>query len=183
MTEFIHKETLRLHKKYSTRDPFELLDYMGATVIFTQAYGRDGLKGYSTVMNRIKYAVINGKLSKSEQKVVAGHEAAHLTLHTNEMLSSPIKALRDFDMWDSSGRIEYEANLFLADFMLEDDEVIALVRDEYKDFFGISRELSVPSPLLAFKLYSMTRRGYDVKSPIDLDSGFLRQYITPPPKS
>lgn len=173
MTDFIFRETERIYAKYRTRDPFELLDGMGAVVSFTREYGRKGLKGYSTVMNRSKYAVINAYLHPAEQKVVAGHEAAHLILHVDEILSSPVRALRDFNMWDNSGRIEYQANLFLADFMLDDDEVMEHVADEYTDFFGTARELYVPPPLFAFKIYSMMKRGYDVRSPIDLDSRFL----------
>ena len=173
MTDFIFHETKRIYAKYMTRDPFALLESIGAVVYFTREYGPRGLKGYSTVMNRNKYAVINAYLSPAEQKIVAGHEAAHLILHVDEILSSPVRALRDFNMWDNTGRIEYEANLFLADFILNDDEVMEHVYDEDMNFFTIASELCVPSPLFAFKLYSMMRRGYEVRSPIDLDSQFL----------
>ena len=173
MNDYIYREVSRICAKYRTRDPFELLDNMGAVTYYSNEYERDGLKGYSTVMNRVKYAVINAKLPLAERKVVAGHEGAHLVLHMSEIMSSPIRALHDFNMFDNSGRIEYQANLFLADFLLKDDEVLELVHDEYKDFFSIARELYVPPPLLAFKQYSMMRRGYDVRNPIDLDSQFL----------
>ena len=173
MSDFIFRETERLFKKYKTRDPFELLDCIGAVTKFTYEYGRKGLKGYSVILNRTKYAVINGKLHEAERRVVAGHEAAHLILHVDEILSSPIKALRDFSMFDNSGRIEYQANLFLADFMMDDDEVLEYVRGEDANFFNIANELRVPAPLFAFKCYSLTRRGYEVRSPIDLDSKFL----------
>ena len=173
LSDFIYWETERIYAKYKTRDPFQLLDAMGARVIFTNEYGRRGLKGYSTIMNRVKFAVINARLPRAEQKVVAGHEAGHLIIHTDEILSSPVKALRDFNMFDNSGRIEYQANLFLADFMLDDDEVMEYIDDEYMDFFSTARSLYVPPHLFAFKLYSMMRRGYEVRSPIDLDSKFL----------
>ena len=172
-TDLIFYETERIVAKYGTRDPFKLLDAMGAVVVFTQEYGRGGLKGYSTIMNRTKYAYINSRLPRVEQKVVAGHEAGHLNIHTDEILSSPIRALRDFNLWDNSGRIEYQANLFLADFMLEDAEVEEYLNDKDMDFFSTARSLYVPPPLFAFKIYSMMRRGYEVRSPIDLDSRFL----------
>ena len=171
--DYIFEEVTRIQKKYGTRDPFELLDCIGAVTHFSYEYGRKGLKGYSTVMNRTMYAVINGRLHENDRRIVAGHEAGHLILHIDEILCSPIRALRDFNMWDNSGRIEYQANLFLADFLLADDEVMDTVTDEYSDFFASARELYVPPPLLAFKVYSMMRRGYEVRSPIDLDSKFL----------
>ena len=85
------------------------------------------------------------------------------------------KMLKDFNLWDNSGRIERQANLFTADFMLDDEEVMEAVQseDEDRDFFGTAGELYVPPPLLAFKLYSMVRRGFDVRVPVDLDSKFL----------
>ena len=174
MTDYIFDETQRVLAMYKTRNPFELLENMGAEVVFTNEYGKNGLKGYSMVLRRIKYAVINARLPDTEQRIVAGHEAAHLILHMDEITSSPIKALQDFNMFDNTGKIEYEANLFLADFMLDDDEIMENVRDEDMDFFRSARTLYVPPPLLAFKLYSMMRRGYEVRSPIDLESQFLR---------
>jgi Zn-dependent peptidase ImmA (M78 family) len=173
MRDYIFRETERIYKKYGTRNPFELLDCMNAVTWFSNEYSRDGLKGYSTILNRTKYAVINGSLREDEQRVVAGHEAAHLILHPDDIIRSPIHALRDFNMFDNSGRIEYQANLFLADFLLDDSDVLNYVYDEDMDFFSTAGELLVPLPLLGFKLYSMMQRGYDVRSPIDLDSKFL----------
>ena len=110
-----------------------------------------------------------------ERRVVAGHEAAHLALHMDELLKGPARMLKDFNLWDDSGRIERQANLFTADFMLDDEEVMDAVQseDEDRDFFSIAREFYVPPPLLAFKQYSMMRHGYDVRVPIDVDSKFL----------
>lgn len=150
MTGYIHNETKRIITKYQTRDPFELLDRMGVNVVFTQEYGSNGLKGYSTMLNRIKFAVINACLSKHEQAIVAGHEAAHLILHVNEILNSPIKALQDFSMFDNNSKIEYQANLFLADLILDDQAVMDYVHDDNMDFFSIASSLYVPPPLFAF---------------------------------
>ena len=172
-SEYIFAEVERIHKKYETRDPFELLDDMGAITIISREFGRNGLKGYSTVARRFKYAVINGYLHEYERRIVAGHEAAHLTIHVDEITHSPLRALRDFSIWDNSGRIEYQANLFLADFLLPDDEVMEAIKIEESDYFAASCALYVPPPLLAFKLYSMMRRGYAVRPPVDLDSKFL----------
>jgi len=177
ITDYIYYESERAYTKYRTRDPYELLDSIGAVTQCTYEYGRNGLKGYSTVLNRTKYAVINARLHEAEQRVVAGHEAAHLILHMDEIMCSPVRALHDFHMWDNSGRIEHQANLFLADFLLADDDVLDAIQaeDEDRDFFTCAHELCIPPPLLAFKLYSMARRGYDMRSPVGLDSKFLRK--------
>jgi len=119
--------------------------------------------------------VINGRLSEAEQRIVAIHEAAHLLIHPKEIVSSPFQALRDFHLFDSSGLIEHQANLFSADYLLEDKAVLDLVYGEQMDFFNTAGTLSVPAHLLAFKLYSMMWRGYNVRMPVDLDSRFLRK--------
>jgi hypothetical protein len=42
------------------------------------------------------------------------------------------------------------------------------------DFFDAAKELLIPAPFLAFKLYSMIRRGYNMTMPVDLNSMFLK---------
>jgi Zn-dependent peptidase ImmA (M78 family) len=119
------------------------------------------------------FAVINGKLDEHERRIVAGHEAAHLILHKQDILMSPAQALKDFNLYDNSGRLEYQANQFLADFLVSDDKVLEVINNDDIGFFGSARELYIPPPLFAFKLYSMMRRGHDVRSPMDLQSSFL----------
>ncbi|MDR1321183.1 MAG: ImmA/IrrE family metallo-endopeptidase [Gracilibacteraceae bacterium] len=173
MTGFIYSEVERILKKYQTRDPYDLLDAIGAVTVFSDEYRKGGLKGYSTIMNRTMYAVINAKLPSEEKKIVAGHEGGHLILHKNEMLASPVRMMRDFNIFDNSSLYEREANTFLADFLVSDDDVLAVISDEDRDYFSAARELYLPAPLFAFKLYNMMRRGYNVRSPVDLDSRFL----------
>lgn len=170
--DFVFLEVERVLQKYATRDPYELLNAIGAVTKISYEYAREGLKGYCTILNRIPYAVINGNLCDDDRKIAAGHEAAHLILHRQQILSSPIKAMRDFNLYDNSGRVEREANFFLADFAVSDEDVLDAIGLGY-DYFSSARELRVPAPLFAFKLYSMMQRGYKVKNPVDLESGFL----------
>ena len=119
------------------------------------------------------FAVINGNLNEHDRRIVAGHEAAHLIIHRTEILNSPAKALKDFNLYDNRGRLEYQANSFLADFLVSDEEVLEALSNEDNDYFANAKELYLPPPLLAFKLHSMVRRDYKVRNPMDLQSGFL----------
>jgi len=168
-----YEAAMQAVKKYDTRDPFELLNAIGANVRYFNDFEAEGLKGYSTILNRMMFAVINGNLNEYDQRIVAGHEAAHLILHKNEILLSPAKALKDFNLFDNSGRLEYQANSFLADFLVSDEDVMDALSNENSDYFANARELYIPPHLLAFKLHSMMKRDYKVRSPIDLKSGFL----------
>jgi len=171
--DYLYAEAERAAKKFHTRDPYDLLDAIGAMTRYCYEYEKDGLKGYSTILNRVMFAVINGHLNEHDRRIVAGHEAAHLILHKNEILFSPAKALKDFNLYDNSGRLEYQANSFLADFLVSDDEVLEVISDEDSDFFINAKQLYIPPPLFAFKLHSMMRRNHKVRNPIDLHSGFL----------
>ena len=171
---YIYTAAENMAKKHSTRNPYELLKSMGVTVRFSYGYDPDGLKGFSTIQNKIMFVVINGNLTDSEKKIVAGHEAAHLILHKAEILSSPIKALRDFTIYDNSGRLEYEANTFLSDFLLTDENVMDVISEGSHDFYACASELFIPPQLLGFKLASMMNRGLDVHLPIPLQSDFMK---------
>ena len=172
---YIYQQAEKLVKKYNTRCPYELLDAIGAITVFSDNYSEDGLKGFSTIINRQMFAFINAKLDEYSRKIVAGHEAAHLILHKNEIMLSPACALKDFSLYDNSGKLEFEANTFLANFLVSDGEIMEAIEDADGDYFVASKNLYTPPPLLAFKLYSMIRRGYDLKNPSSLNSKFLAQ--------
>jgi len=76
-------------RKYNTRNPYKLLDEIGAVTRFDYSYEPSGLKGFSAILNRVMFAVINGHLNEHDRRIVAGHEAAHLILHKKEILLSP----------------------------------------------------------------------------------------------
>jgi Zn-dependent peptidase ImmA (M78 family) len=171
--DFVYSEVERVLKKYKTRDPYRLLDAIGAATVISDEYPSSGLKGYCTILNRTMYAVINGNLDEDERRIVAGHEAAHLIIHRDEVASSQIKAMTDFNLLDNKGRYEQQANAFLADFIVSDRDVMDMACDGGMDFFQSACALRMPAPLFAFKLHSMMRRGYDVNNPVDLDSKFL----------
>ena len=169
----IFLEAERAVRRFNTRNPYELLDAIGANVRFCYEYEPDGLKGFSTILNRVMFAVINGHLNEHDMRIVAGHEAAHLILHKTEIMLSPAQTLKDFNLYDNSGRLEYQANSFLADFLVSDKDVLEALSNEDNGYFANAGELNIPPPLLAFKLHSMMRRNYKVRTPMDLQSGFL----------
>jgi len=172
--DYLYSRAEAYVEQYGTRDPYELLNGIGARVIVTHDFEPDGLKGFAAIENRMMYAVINGKLNKHEQHIIAGHEAAHLINHEAEILASPARAMQDFDLYCNKGRLENEANRFLADFLTGDEEVLDML-SSHDGFYDLASVLYLPPPLLGFKLYSMMQRGLPVKSPVDLKSDFLAQ--------
>ena len=170
----IYLEAERYVKKCGSRNPYELLDYIGAHLEFVYHYPVHGLKGFSAIFNRQMYAVVNGNLGEVDRGIVVGHEAAHLILHRREILQSPGQAMKDFNLYCESSRLEYQANLFLANFLVTDKQVLDVIADTDDDFFRTSRALYFPPHLLGFKLHSMMRRGLPVRPPMGLQSTFLK---------
>lgn len=46
MNDHIFTQAERLRKKYRTRDPYEALEEMNVVVMYSNAFARDGLKGF-----------------------------------------------------------------------------------------------------------------------------------------
>ena len=172
MTDYIFDQAVKLRRRFRTTDPFELLDDMGAILHYSNAYPRGGLRGYCTIMNQTEYVVINAKQPEEEQRVVAGHEAGHLILHKTELRGGA--PMRDFDVYNVTNMLERQANFFAADFLIDDDDVLDLMHSRDADFFNVAKELCIPAPFFAFKLYSMVNRGYNMRVPVDLNSTFLK---------
>ena len=153
----IYEDAERLALRYDTRDPFELLDAMHVVLEFSDSFEKTGLKGFCTVMNKTRYVVINGKLSSVEKRVVAAHEAGHLIRHASDL---QIGAFKDNDIYMATGKKEREANVFAADFLIQDEDVLKRMKACDSNFFNVAKALRIPAPFFAFKLYSMVERGY-----------------------
>lgn len=158
---------------YQSRKPFELLDAIGAITRISHNFSPDGLKGFACIQNGSMYAVINGHLDEHEQNIVAGHEAAHLILHKEEMLYAPGNFIEEGNLFANTGRLEHQANQFLADFLLDDKDTLDLISQMEGDYFQTACALCVPPALFTFKLHSMINRGFPLCKPTNLESGFL----------
>lgn len=68
---------------------------------------------------------------------------------------------------------EYQANLFAADLLIDDDEIEEMVQNEDLDYFGLCSSLNATPELMSFKLYSLTKRGQAYHMPMEIQSNFL----------
>ena len=77
------------------------------------------------------------------------------------------------NIYNIADKTEYQANLFAADLLLDDDEVDELAMQESIDFYTMARYLYTNPQLLGFKLFSMANRGYKYNFHIPPKSTFL----------
>ncbi len=90
-------DTQKLIQKYGTRDPFELIDALPNTKLWSaRLLDADGLRGFATIVNRVRYIAINPHLPYEEQRVIAGHELGHIFEHSNHLRC---QAMQDFDIF------------------------------------------------------------------------------------
>ena len=170
--EYIASVVEELINKYDTRDPLELCKAMGIRVRYKDC--ENLLKAYFVTVSRIKNIVVNNRIHSTVQRILIAHELGHAVLHKEIAL---MHGFQEFELFDAHDPTEYEANLFAAELLIEDDELLGLLNDDDKSFFGVARELYVPAELLDFKFRVMKRKGYRIEAPYISQSDFLKNDI------
>ena len=118
---------------------------------------------------------VNSELPYVIQKIIVAHELGHAVLHRDR----GIYAFHEITMYDESSVMEKEANLFAAEFYLDDDEVLDTLNAD-TTFFTAAASLRVPMELLDFKFRVMKWKGYKLmEPPIRANSNFLRDMDVP----
>ena len=158
----------KLAKRFKTRDPFQILEGLNVVVGETDRYEK--LKGYCFMSCQTIYVMISSFLSEEEKRIVAAHELGHVVLHRAQLKLAPMKDEYLYNMKDNT---EYQANLFAADLLLEDDEIDKMSKNEDLDYFGFCSSLYSSPELMSFKLYSLTKRGQAYHMPMEIQSNFL----------
>ncbi|GHU93052.1 hypothetical protein FACS1894208_01730 [Clostridia bacterium] len=165
-------EVERLAKRYRTRDPYELCGAMDIRIRYKDCGNL--LKAYFVVMARIKNIVLNSRVSEVVARILVAHELGHAVLHREIAL---LQGFQEFELFDMVSTAEYEANLFAAELLIEDDELLELLNDSGESFFDVARELSVPAELLDFKFRVLKNKGYHIEPPLLTRADFLKNDV------
>lgn len=166
----------RLQRKYCESDPFRICKQMGIVLLF-QSLGKDpgAIKGFYLECKRIRTITVNNDLPSVIQKIIVAHELGHAVLHR----SSGLHAFHEVGMFDESSTMEKDANLFAAEFLLNDDDVLNALNAD-NTFFSAAAQLYVPIELLDFKFRVMKWKEYKlIEPPIMSRSNFLRDMEVP----
>jgi len=158
----ISREVARLKRKYDESDPFKMCSAMGIIVLYVPMGLYEGAcKGFFLAQSRKRSITINSDLPVALQRIIATHELGHAVLHAK---ATGVKAFHDFELFDGTSRMEYEANIFAAEFLMDDEDVLERLNDDIS-FFGAAAILRVPPELLDFKFRMLKRKGYMVIDP------------------
>ncbi len=169
--ETIREIVARLRKRYGYAGAEEICEAIGIRIrYFPMGKAPSACKGFYTRTNRIRNACINSDLPEEHQRIILPHELGHGVLHDD---LAKILPFQDFELFDATSHCEYEANLFAADFLLNDDDVLDMLNEDMS-FFQAAAALSVPPELLDFKFRVLKRMGYALNAPICSNSNFMK---------
>ncbi len=163
----IIKDTEKLLKELGSRDPKDLAAYFDVS-LREDALG--SLKAYIFFQSRVAVICLNSSLPEELRPTVICHEMGHYLYHQKLAKGHTFREKQLFSPQYSS---EYEANLFAAEFLLEDEEVWEKLKAG-GDLFRVASELGVPPELLDFKLKMMHYKGYEVHSCLQAAGNFLK---------
>ena len=162
----IENTVKKLIKRYKTNNPYKLCEQIGIEVVHADI---GSLKGMYTCIKRNRFIVINENLDDNIKKIVCAHELAHDQLHRGISSSSWMK---DYDLTIVNSKYEYEANMFAAELLVQEDELIALIK-ESKTLNEISKILYIDPNLISMKVKRLVDKGYCL-IPQDYNSKFLK---------
>ena len=123
---YIESEAKALAAKYGSRDPFEIARGEGIAVYFREDFTK--LKGMYKVILRRRCIFINSGLSQEEMRYICAHELGHFVLHSEIAKNA---SLRDFQVFNMQRKTEYEANVFAAHLLIDEDRAFELLRAGY----------------------------------------------------
>ena len=174
--DFICREVERLKRKFHETDPFKLCDAMGIILLYEPMGTYSGAcKGFFLAQSRKRSITVNSDLPEAIQRIIVTHELGHAVLHAKAV---GVNAFHDFELFDSTSFMEYEANIFAAEFLMDDDDVLEKLNEDIS-FFGAASLLRVPPELLDFKFRLMKRNGYKlIDPPLMANSNFLKDVET-----
>lgn len=110
--DYIRKIINKLKKKYNTSSPYELAECLDITVII-QPLG--SVWGMYKHIRKNKVIFINSILSEIERRFVLAHEIGHAVLHPKSSCF-----FINENNYISKIKSEYEANVFAAEFLIDD---------------------------------------------------------------
>lgn len=151
-----------------TRDPHKIARELGIEII-PMNYKRQ--RGAYKVLLRNRFIFIKNDLHPVMENIVLLHEIGHDVLHRKEAVKAGgFKEFNIFNMQES--RMEYEANVFVSQVSLVDEEILEYIRYGY-DIQQIARAMHSDTNLVALKTDALIAQGYCLRHQ-DYENRFLK---------
>ena len=163
-------EARKLIEQYGRISPEELAENLGINV-WPRNFARQ--KGVYTIILGEKYVFIKDDLSEEMRNIVLLHEIGHDRLHAGVLAEKGILTEKA-DLFDNKNDImEHEANVFAAEMLLDDDEILELVYQGF-DVRQVASGLNADENLVALKIAELNKRGFAFKEQ-EYENRFLKK--------
>lgn len=174
--EDITKIAKQLRRRCGTLDPYALCKLLDIRIVsMSMGLTKDSIKGFIQKNNRCYCIIVNSDLDEMQQEFIIFHEVGHMAL---EHLQGLACAFRDNYVYDNSGVLENEANLFVAEFLLDTEETLNLIRDG-RSFFEVASLMHVTPEILDFKWRMLQYyKLIQVASPVRYNSDCMKNLTT-----
>lgn len=157
----IAEKAMAIKEQWKGATQWEILDRLGIIYDFTDlGSARKGLKGYCTCFFSQYFIAINHNLPDYLQELVAMHELGHIIL-SPELLKNG-NFMVDSNLSIATDRAEIAANYFAAEMMIDDDELISLIKCGYT-IQESAASLRVPDAFVILKCEILTEFGYKLR--------------------
>ncbi len=143
----------KLVRKYHTRDPFVLAERLGVIVKFCADFVKQ--RGASAIILGDRVIFINSNLSEQMQRMVCAHELGHLLLH--KATYGKEAWVLNHELFDITNDLEYEANVFAANLLIEDEVMFDYFEDGHS-IVATASGLDVNVNLLVLKVVEMNKQ-------------------------
>ncbi len=161
-----------LVREYATRDPFLIARHKGYTVRYLDLKKQ---KGFCTNIYNNFFIFINQNLSDQMKRMTCAHELAHIILHKDQLGRDSAGRFSHFvemELFDITNQTEYEANLFAANLLIDEEDLMRMLTDG-QDIVSIASTMDVNVNMLALKLAELGKMGFPIDLPLTPDRGFL----------
>lgn len=152
--EEITKAAERLRRIYGIMTPSRLCKQLDLYVEYMPLGTASTVpKGLIVRNNRCSTIIINSDINEKTQQFVLYHEIAHYVLKHHDR--KKVCAFKDYEIFkkinNTTMDMEDEANLFVAEYLLENQLTLDILQ-ESDDFFQSAARLRVPAEILDYKL-------------------------------
>lgn len=155
--EIIHKAN-SIVAQCRTRDPMKIARNLEIEVL--RCPFREQRGAYKVIM-RNRFIFVKEDLHPVMERIVLLHEIGHDALHRNE--ATKVGGFKEFEIFNMrDNRMEYEANLFVAQVSLPDDDFLDLAEQGY-DTQQIAQALNSDINLVALKADTLISQGYRLR--------------------
>ena len=153
-SEEIYKKANSIVKSCGTRDTLKIARELGIHLHFLD--NLNDLLGMYTYRHKERHILLNSNMEYLIMQMVCGHEIGHDTFHR-----------------DMRTKHEYEANAFASHLIIDDDELIDLMKQDY-DVVQLSAAMGTNINLMLIKLNELNRMGWQLNLPYVPHSDFLK---------